>query len=74
VSQPIGTTPVFQIDYWNNVNQPTASPFALRVFNCVGDSLDWAFKLEDFNMPEMSFGAFTRADGTLYEAVFPNVS
>jgi hypothetical protein len=73
-NQPIGTTPVFQIDYWNNVNQPTASPFAIRVFNCVGDSLSMGFKLEDFMMPEFDFSCFCNAAGNLYEAVFPNVS
>lgn len=73
-SQPIGTTPVFQIDYWNNVNQPTRTPFAMRVFNCVGDSFDLGFKLEDFAMPEFDFGCFARADGALYDAIFPNVS
>lgn len=73
-NQPIGTTPVFQIDYWNNVNQPTASPFAIRVYNCVGDSLSMGFKLEDFMMPEFDFSCFCNAAGNLYEAVFPNIS
>lgn len=73
-NQPIGTTPVFQLDYWNNVNQPTASPFALRLFSCVADSMSMQFKLEDFMMPEFDFSCFCNSAGNLFEAVFPNVA
>jgi hypothetical protein len=73
-NQPIGTTPVFQLDYWNNVNQPTASPFAIRVFNCVADSMSMQFKLEDFMMPEFDFSCFCNSANNLFEAVFPNLS
>ena len=73
-NQPIGTTPVFQLDYWNNVNQPTASPFALRLFSCVADSFSMQFKLEDFMMPEFDFSCFCNSAGNLFEAVFPNVA
>jgi hypothetical protein len=31
------------------------------------------FKLEDFGMPEFDFNCFTRADGVLYTAVFPDL-
>ncbi len=73
-NQPIGTTPTFQLDYWNNVNQPTASPFAVRAFTCVSDSFGLQFKLEDFAMPEIDFSMFCNAAGQLFEAVWPNLA
>lgn len=73
-NQPIGTTPTFQLDYWNNVNQPTASPFAIRCFSGVSDSFGLQFKLEDFAMPEVDFGLFCNAAGNLFEAVWPNLA
>lgn len=73
-NQPIGTTPVFQLDYWNNVNQPGASPWACRAFSCVSDSFALQFKLEDFAMPEVDFSMFCNAAGNLFEAVWPNLA
>jgi hypothetical protein len=73
-NQPIGTTPVFQLDYWNNVNQPTPSPFAIRLFSCVADSFALAFKLEDFNLPEFNISCFCNAAGNLMEMVLPNTA
>lgn len=73
-NQAIGTTPVFQLDYWNNVNQPGASPFAVRAFSCVSDSFGLQFKLEDFAMPEIDFSMFCNAGGQLFEAVWPNLA
>ena len=73
-NQPIGTTPTFQLDYWNNVNQPGASPFAIRCFSGVSDSFSLQFKLEDFAMPEIDFGLFCNAAGNLFEAVWPNLA
>jgi hypothetical protein len=73
-NQPIGTTPTFQLDYWNNVNQPGASPFAVRAFSCVSDSFALQFKLEDFALPEIDFSMFCNAAGNLFEAVWPNLA
>lgn len=73
-NQPIGTTPTFQLDYWNNVNQPGASPFAVRAFNCVSESFALQFKLEDFAMPEVDFSLFCNPAGNLFEAVWPNLA
>ena len=73
-NQPIGTTPSFQLDYWNNVNQPGASPFAVRCFSGVSESFGLQFKLEDFAMPEVDFGLFCNAAGNLFEAVWPNMA
>ncbi len=72
-NQPIGTTPVFQLDYWNNVNQPGQSPWAVRAFSCVSDSFGLQFKLEDYAMPEIDFGMFCNPAGNLFEAVWPNL-
>lgn len=73
-NQPLGTTPVFQLDYWTNLNQPGSSPIAMRLYNCVADSVNFQFKLEDFMMPEFSFSAFCNGAGNLGEWIFPNVS
>jgi len=73
-NQPIGTTPVFQLDYWNNVVQPSASPFAVRAFQCVSDSFGLQFKLEDYAMPEIDFSMYCNPAGNLFEAVWPNLA
>lgn len=73
-NQQIGVTPVFQLDYYNSLNQPTAKPFAVRLFQCVADKLALAGKLEDFLMPEIDFGFFANAAGNVMEMVTPEVS
>ncbi len=70
----IGTTPTFQLDYYTNLNQPTAKPFCIRVFACVGNKLALAAKLEDYIMPDFEFGLFADATDRVYEFVFPEVS
>lgn len=70
----IGTTPTFQLDYYTNLNQPTAKPFAVRLFACVGSKLALAAKLEDYLMPEIDFGFYANAAGNVFEMVFPEVS
>ena len=74
VNTQLGVTPVFQLDYYTNLNQPASTPFAIRMFACVGAKLSLAFKLEDFMMPEIDFGFFANASGQVYEYVFPNKS
>ncbi len=71
---PIGTTPTFQLDFYTNLNQPTAEPFAIRVFACVAGKLSIATKLEDYVMPEIDFGFFANAAGQVFEGVFPQIS
>lgn len=73
-NQLIGATPVFQIDYYNNLNQPTAKPFAARFYSCIGSKLSWATKLEDFAMPEIDFGFFANAAGNVMGMVTPEIS
>jgi hypothetical protein len=73
-NKPIGTTPTFQLDYYTNLNQPTAEPFALRVYACVAGKLTMNFKLEDYMMPEFDFGFFANAAGNVFEAVFPQAA
>ena len=70
----IGVTPTFQLDYYTSLNQPTAQPFAIRLFSCVGNKLALATKLEDFLMPEFDFGFFANAAGNVFEGVFPQIS
>lgn len=73
-NQPIGQTPAFQLDYYTNLNQPTAKPFAVRLYSCIANKLSIATKLEDYVMPEIDFGFFDRGDGIVWDAVFPEVS
>ncbi len=73
-NQLLGQTPVFQLDYYTNFNQPSSKPFAVRLFNCVGSKITMATKLEDFVMPEFDFGFFANSAGNPIEYVFPEVS
>jgi hypothetical protein len=73
-NQLLGTTPIFQLDYYTNYNQPSAKPFAVRLFNCVGTKIALATKLEDFVMPEIDFGFFANGAGNVIEYVFPELS
>ncbi len=73
-NQLLGQTPVFQLDYYTNFNQPQAKPFAVRLFNCVGSKITLATKLEDFVMPEFDFAFFANAAGNPIQYVFPEVS
>ena len=73
-NQLIGATPTFQLDYYTSLNQPTALPFAIRLYQCVGAKHSMAFKLEDFMMPEFDFDYFANSAGLVFEAVFPQVS
>jgi hypothetical protein len=73
-NKQIGVTPTFQLDFYTSLNQPTALPFAVRLFACVGGKLALATKLEDFLMPEIDFGFFANASGNVFEAVFPQIS
>ena len=68
---PLGTTPVFQLDYYTNLNQPSAKPFAIRLFSCVASKIALATKLEDFVMPEIDFAFFANAAGNVVEYMFP---
>jgi len=73
-NQIIGTTPTFQLDYYTNLNQPTQTPFAFRLFQCIAAKHTMAFKLEDFMMPEFDFDIFANSAGQVYTMVAPNVS
>jgi hypothetical protein len=73
-NQLIGTNPTFQLDYWTNLNQPAAKPFAVRLFACVASDLTMASKLEDFIMPEISFDVFANAASQVMNFDFAEVS
>jgi hypothetical protein len=73
-NQPIGTTPTFQMDYYNSLNQPGSTPFAIRLFACIASKLSIAFKLEDFAMPEFDFSLFANSSGQVFENVYPQIS
>jgi len=73
-NQLLGNTPIFQLDYYTNYNQPTAKPFVVRIFNCVGSKVSLATKLEDFVMPEFDFAFFANSAGNPIEFVYPEVS
>lgn len=73
-NQLLGVTPVFQLDYYTNLNQPTSKPFAVRLFSAVANKLSMATKLEDFVLPEIDFGFFANSAGNVMEYCFPENS
>ncbi len=58
----IGVTPTFQLWYYTSTNNV---PLNLQLYNCVADKLSFAFKLEDFMLPELSFSCFANAAGNV---------
>jgi hypothetical protein len=73
-NKPIGFSPTFQLDYYTNLNQPGAEPYAIRIFAAIAAKLSMGFKLEDYMMPEFDFAFFANASGNVFEAVFPQVA
>jgi hypothetical protein len=67
----LGTTPTFQLWYYTSTN---GVPLNIQLFSCVSDKLSLAFKLEDFMMPELSFGCFANAAGNVGLYSFGEVS
>lgn len=74
LNQLIGYSPTFQLDYYTNLNQPTAKPFVVRCYQAIASKQAFAWKLEDFNMPEYDFDLFSDASSRLVNMVFPEVS
>ncbi len=70
----LGSNPTFQLDYWTNLNQPSATPFAVRLFSCLGTKISLAAKLEDYMMPEIDFSIFATAGGSVMNFNFPQIS
>lgn len=70
-SQPIGTNPVFQLDYATSLNN---IPYYLRIYQCVAAKLARSFKLTDFMMPEVDFDVFANAAGQVYKESTGQVS
>lgn len=58
VSNPIGTTPTFQLDYKTALYGAT---YYIRLFRAVGGKWTMGHKLEDFAMPEYDFSFFANA-------------
>lgn len=58
VSNPIGTTPTFQLDYKTTLY---GSTYYLRLFNAIGSKTTFSHKLTDFMMPEYDFEFFANA-------------
>jgi hypothetical protein len=70
----IGTTPTFQLDYYTNLNQPTAKPFIVRLYSAIAAKHTMQFKLEDFMIPEFDYELFANAADQVYDMIFPEVS
>ena len=70
----IGNTPTFQLDYYTNLNQPTAKPFVVRIYQCIASKETMAFKLEDYMMPEFEFDLAANASDQLFNTYYPEVS
>jgi hypothetical protein len=73
-NQLIGTTPTFQLDYYTNLNQPSAKPMAVRIFSCISEKLAMQFKLEDFMIPEIDFALFANSNGQIFNKYLPEIS
>lgn len=73
-NRAIGDTPTFQLDYYTNLNQPSAKPFVVRIFSCVMGKMALPFKLEDFAIPEFEFDIFANASDQVWKMGFPEVS
>lgn len=73
-NQLIGYSPTFQLDYYTNLNQPTAKPFIVRCYQAISSKVTLAFKLEDFMMPEFDFDLFANNSGQLANQVWPEIS
>src|SRR5512143_2657548 len=73
-NQLIGVSPTFQLDYYTNLNQPTAKPFVVRCYQAIASKATLAWKLEDFNMPESDFDLFANASDQLVDMVWPEIS
>lgn len=74
MNQPIGTTPTFALYYYTNLNQPTSKPYVTTIYNCVSSKLVHAFKLEDYDMPEIDFDIFADPSGKVMKVTYPEVS
>lgn len=75
INTPIGTNPVFQLDYATSINQAgVAKPFLIRVYSCVCSKLVRNFKLTDYMMPELDFGIYQNAAGQMYKESYPELS
>ena len=73
-NQLLGTNPTFQLDFWANLNQPAATPFAVRLFSCIGSKISMAAKLEDYLMPDIEFAIFANASGQIMNIDYPQIS
>jgi len=74
INKPIGYTPTFQLDYYTSLNQPTAKPFVVRVYQCIADKLSMPFKLEDFMIPEFDFSFFADSSNRVFDMTYPEIS
>lgn len=70
-NQQLGYTPIFQLDY---VTVRNNNYVAVRLFQCTASGLNIATKLEDFIMPEFSFGAFANVSNLIGQISFSQVS
>jgi hypothetical protein len=70
----IGTTPTFQLDYYTNLNQPTAKPFVIRLYQAIMSKYTMDYKLEDYMMPAFEFDLMANASDQIFTKYFPEVS
>jgi hypothetical protein len=66
-NQLLGTSPIFQLDYFTIRNNKA---LVGRFFAVQASKLGMAFKLEDFMMPEIDFELFANAGGQLANITF----
>ena len=66
-NQLIGTSPIFQLDYYTIRNNKA---LVARFYQAQAAKLGMSFKLEDFSMPEFDFELFANSAGQLGNLVF----
>jgi hypothetical protein len=69
-SKPIGFAPTMQLDY---VTTFQGKSYYLRMYNVIATKLAQAFKLTDYDMPEIDFSIFSNAAGNVYEVSYADV-
>lgn len=70
IAQPIGTTTTFRFDYQITTN---GQSYYIGATQCISNKLTHAFKLSDFDMPEIDFACFSDATGKVFDLSYGNI-
>ena len=66
ITNPIlGFTPTFQVDFYQQAPNTANTQWSFRLYSCISTKLSIGAKLEDWQIPEFDFEAFTNAANQL---------